>query len=46
MGLRGPNVSVLRLYFTGNANLITVLVAVDTSTNYASIISVSEYQHG
>ena len=38
--------SILVLYFTGNANLIYILVIVDTSTDYASIISVTEYQHG
>ena len=42
----GPNVSILVLYFTRNANLIQILVTLDTLTNYASISSITEYQHG
>ena len=38
--------SIFVLPFIKTANYIRILVIVDTSTKYAKIISVIEYQHG
>ena len=43
--LRAPNMFILVLSFTKNANsVVHILVIVDTSTNYALSICVIEYQ--